>query len=186
MLRGETGGKWKRPTATGSRKPGTPLAWAASVLQQSYDHQTTTSPHNPLYVLHRRYWMPQLHTWQPLSMCCENSVRGRLENSLHQERTCAEWFFSQHILSGCQVCDWVQYTEDCKIRMMQQAEDFWLQPLLVNCVHSRIRCQLHTVNIVITFIIQWTVDHKLLTTYCKHPYHIHHHTMDWLRTKPKV
>ena len=23
----------------------------------------------PLYVLHRWYWMPQLHTWQPLSMC---------------------------------------------------------------------------------------------------------------------
>ena len=106
MLRGETGGRWKRPTAAGSRKPGTPLAWAASVLQQSYNHQTTTSLHNPLYVLHRRYWMPQLHTWQSLSMCCENSVRGRSKNSLHQERTRAEWFFSQHILSGCQVCDW--------------------------------------------------------------------------------
>ena len=27
------------------------------------------------------------HTWQPLSMCHQNSVRGWLENSLHQERT---------------------------------------------------------------------------------------------------
>ena len=30
--------------------------------------------------------MPQLHTWQPLSMCPQNSVRGRLENSFHQDR----------------------------------------------------------------------------------------------------
>ena len=37
---------------------------------------------------------PQLHTWQPLSMCHQNSVRGQQENSLHQERTYVEWFFS--------------------------------------------------------------------------------------------
>ena len=36
--------------------------------------------------------MPQLHTRQPLSMCCQNSIRGQPENSLHQERTHAEWF----------------------------------------------------------------------------------------------
>ena len=36
--------------------------------------------------------MPQLHTWQPLSMCRQNSVRGQPENSLCQERTHAEWF----------------------------------------------------------------------------------------------
>ena len=36
--------------------------------------------------------MPQSHTWQPLSMCRQNSVRGRPENSLRQERTHAEWF----------------------------------------------------------------------------------------------
>ena len=35
--------------------------------------------------------MPHLHTWQPLTMCRQNSVRGRPENSLHQERTHAEW-----------------------------------------------------------------------------------------------
>ena len=34
-----------------------------------------------LYVLHRWYWMPESHTWQPLSMCRQNSVRGRPENS---------------------------------------------------------------------------------------------------------
>ena len=31
--------------------------------------------------------MPQLRTWQLLSMCHQNSVRDRPENSLHQERT---------------------------------------------------------------------------------------------------
>ena len=36
--------------------------------------------------------MPQSHTWQPLSMCCQNSVRGWPASSLHQERTHAEWF----------------------------------------------------------------------------------------------
>ena len=45
------------------------LAWAASALPLSHDNRTTTNPHNPLYVLHRWYWMPQLHTWQPLRMC---------------------------------------------------------------------------------------------------------------------
>ena len=66
-----------------------PLAWAASALPLSYDSRTTTNPHNPLYVLHRWYWMPQT-----LSMCHQNSVRGQPENSLHLERTHSEWFYS--------------------------------------------------------------------------------------------
>ena len=39
----------------GSRRESNPehLVCAASVLPLSYDNQTTTSPHNPLYVLHR-------------------------------------------------------------------------------------------------------------------------------------
>ena len=52
-----------------------------------HDSRTTTRPHNPLYVLHRWYWMPQSHTWQPLSICHQNSPRDKLENYLHQERT---------------------------------------------------------------------------------------------------
>ena len=36
--------------------------------------------------------MPQLQTWQPRSMCCQNSVWDWPEKSLHQERTHAEWF----------------------------------------------------------------------------------------------
>ena len=35
----------------------------------SHNSRTTTSPHNPLYVLYKWYWMPQSHTWQPLCMC---------------------------------------------------------------------------------------------------------------------
>ena len=57
-------------------EPRTPLAWAASALPLSYNNQTTTNPHNPRYVLHRWYWMPQSHTRQPLSMCHQNFVRG--------------------------------------------------------------------------------------------------------------
>ena len=80
-------GKWKS-----RQSPPRHLAWAANALPLSHDSRTTTSPHNPLHVLHRWYWMPQSHIWQPLSMYCQNSVRGWLENSLRQERTHAEWF----------------------------------------------------------------------------------------------
>ena len=79
-------------------EPRTLLAWAASALPLSYGNRTTTSPHNPLYILHRWYWMPQSHTWQPLSMCRQNSVRGWPENSLHQERTHAEWLSHSKML----------------------------------------------------------------------------------------
>ena len=96
MLWGKNRGKWK-----GRQLPGvesrTPLGWAPSVLPLSHNSRTTTSPHNPLYVLHRWYWMPQSHTWQPLNMCHQNSIRGRPENSLLQERTHAEWFCENKI-----------------------------------------------------------------------------------------
>ena len=59
----ESGKDWQPPGV----EPRTPLAWAISALPLSHDSQTTTNPHNPLYVLHRT---PQLHDWQPLSMCC--------------------------------------------------------------------------------------------------------------------
>ena len=42
----------------GSHRESNPLghlACAASALPLSYDNRTTTSPHNPLYVLHRWY-----------------------------------------------------------------------------------------------------------------------------------
>ena len=102
MLWGENRGKWKNRQSPGV-EPRTPLAWAASALPLSHNSWTTTSPHNPLYVLHKWYWMPQSHTWQPLSMCRQNSIRGRPANSLHQERTHAEWFThskcSEHLAS---------------------------------------------------------------------------------------
>jgi len=90
-----------RTGRTGAYGPA--LAWAASALPLSHNSWTTTSPYNPLYVQHKWYWMPQSHTWQPLSMCRQNSIRRRLENSLHQERTHAEWFThskcSEHLAS---------------------------------------------------------------------------------------
>ena len=41
-----------------------PLPWATSALPLSHNSRRSTNPHNPPYVLHRWYWMPQLHTWQ--------------------------------------------------------------------------------------------------------------------------
>ena len=47
--------------------------WIYITLPLSNSNQTTT---NPLCVLHRWYWMPQLHTWQPLSMCVPSEFLG--------------------------------------------------------------------------------------------------------------
>ena len=52
------------------------LACATNALPLSYDNWTTTSPQNPLYVLHRWYCMPWLHTWQPLSICAVRTQLG--------------------------------------------------------------------------------------------------------------
>ena len=76
----KNGGKKKNEKAGSCRESNLGhLAHTASALPLSLDNQTTTNPYNLLCVLHRWYWMPQLHTWQQLSMCCQNSVRGRLE-----------------------------------------------------------------------------------------------------------
>ena len=74
-LWGKNRGEWNGRQSPGV-EPRTPLAWATSALPLSHDSQTTTNPHNPLYVLHRWYWIPQLHIWQSLSMCRQNSNRG--------------------------------------------------------------------------------------------------------------
>ena len=52
----------------------------AALCHWAMTAETTT---NPLYVWHRWYWMPQLHNWQPLSMCCHSMCR---QNSIS---TCA-------------------------------------------------------------------------------------------------
>ena len=79
----------------GSRRESNPghLACAASALPLRYDNRTTTSPpQSSIYTAQVGLKCPSCNTWQPLSMCRQNSVRGRPENSLHQERTHAEWF----------------------------------------------------------------------------------------------
>ena len=49
-------------------------------LPLSHDSWTTTNPHNPLYVLHRWYWMPQSHTCRThylrLITCKSNTCFG--------------------------------------------------------------------------------------------------------------
>ena len=61
--------------------------WAMSTLP--------TSPHNPLYVLLRWYWMPQSHTWQPLSTWTKeqagNSNSPQVFHSLsqHTDEACS-------------------------------------------------------------------------------------------------
>ena len=65
MLWGENRGKGKGQQSLGV-KPRTLLTWATSALP----------PTLTIVYMNCTDWMPQLHTWQPLSMCCQNSVRG--------------------------------------------------------------------------------------------------------------
>ena len=78
------------------------LAWATSALPLIHDSWTTINPHNPLYVLHRWYWMPQSYTWQPISMCHRTPL-GVDRNFSPSGNTHAEWFshskFSEHLAS---------------------------------------------------------------------------------------
>ena len=87
MFWGQNKGKWKAGSCQ-ELNPGH-LACTASALPLSYNSQTTTSPHNPLYVLHRWDWNASVA--HP-AVCCQNLVGGWPESSLHQERTYAEWF----------------------------------------------------------------------------------------------
>ena len=57
--------KWLLPKSS----PGF-LTWAAIGLPLSYNNQTSTGPHNPLYVLHRWYWMPMCSTSRELWVGC--------------------------------------------------------------------------------------------------------------------
>ena len=68
-------------------EPRTPLGWAASALPLSHDNWKP-----PTLTIFYIYCtggteVPQSHTWQPLSMCHQNSIRGWPENCLQQERT---------------------------------------------------------------------------------------------------
>ena len=67
--------------------------------------QTPSHNHGPRFLY--LPWAPpilsaalQSHIWQPLSMCRQNSVRGRPENSLHQEKTHGERIFRGRIFRG--------------------------------------------------------------------------------------
>ena len=108
-------------------KPRTPLAWATSALPLNYGNQTTTNPQNPLYVLYRWYWMSQSHTWQPLSMCRQNSVRCRLESSLYQERT---------MLSGFSHCKCSEHFTSCWKEMSFQQAICYLSFRWVNKLYA--------------------------------------------------
>ena len=81
--------KLEESEKTGSHRESNPghlwLEPPVLYMPLSHNSQTTTSPHNTLLndsVAHR----------PPLSTCHQNSVRGRIEISLHQERTYhVEW-----------------------------------------------------------------------------------------------
>ena len=80
MLWGKNRGKWKKLAVAGSQTQdtsGLSRQCSATEPQQPDNHQPSQSS----------IQMPQLHTWQPLSMCHQNFVRDRPENSLHQEKT---------------------------------------------------------------------------------------------------
>ena len=84
-------GKWKgrQPPGIEPRTPGLCSQCSVTALQQP---RTTTSHSQSSIYCTGGTEMPQSHTTQPFSTCCQNPIRGRPENSLHQERTHSEWF----------------------------------------------------------------------------------------------
>ena len=78
-----------------------------------HNSRTTTSPHNPLYVLHRWYWMPQSHTWQPLSMCCQNSIRSWPENS-----PVCNWGIQYHLYTAWCLLPDIQVSIYCTVYVL--------------------------------------------------------------------
>ena len=73
----------KRQAAAGNRTQDT---W---LVRQPDNHQP---PQSSICTAQVGLKCLSCNTWQPLSMCRQNSVRGRPEKSLHQERTHAKWF----------------------------------------------------------------------------------------------
>ena len=92
------GGKWK---AGSHQESNTGHLWLE--LPLSHNSRITTKPCNPLYVLHKWYWMPQSHTWQPLHMCCQNSVNWKILSIGENPCWASEWFShskcSEHLAS---------------------------------------------------------------------------------------
>ena len=132
VFRGYETGKWK------GRQSNTGHFWLElQVLCHvlTHDNWTTTNHHNPLRTCTAQVVLSALlHTWQPLNMCCQNSVRGWPENSIHQERTHAELFChskcSEHFVS----C-WKRRKLDCEGRWLSSccdpvAENWQLKPEL--------------------------------------------------------
>ena len=81
MLWGENRGEWKSQQSPGI-EPGTPglcSQCSATELRQPDNHQPSQSS---ICTAQVGTEMPQLHTWQPISVCRQNSIRGWPESSL--------------------------------------------------------------------------------------------------------
>ena len=81
--------KGRQPPGIEPRTSGLCSQCSATELRQPDNHQP---PQSSICTAQVGLKCLSCNTWQPLSMCRQNSVRGRPENSLHQERTHAEWF----------------------------------------------------------------------------------------------
>ena len=105
----------KRAAAAGSRTQdtsGLSRQYSATEPRQPDNHQPSQSSICTAQVVLNAS-VTHLAAMQPLSMCRQNSVRGRPENSLHQERNHAEWFFSLSITLNESTTSAV-HIEDCE------------------------------------------------------------------------
>ena len=126
MLWGENRGKWKRPVAAGSRTqdtPGLSCQCSATEPRQPDNHQPSQSSTCTALV---GYWMPQSHTWQPLSMDCEGWWL------CWDAYTANKWTSSGHTTQNTQ-CQ--QRHIDCN--PCQQFDGIWLSPRSTNMPSSQ-------------------------------------------------
>ena len=80
-------GKWKTHAGHLWLEPPVLCHWATTEWQPP-----------PLYVLHRWYWMPQSHTWQPLMQYVPSEFHERLTGKFSPsgENPCWVFFFFSH------------------------------------------------------------------------------------------
>ena len=123
--------KQKRPAVAGSPTQDT-SAWATSALPLSHDSWTATNPPKSSTCPAQVVLIASVHTWQPLSMCRQNSIRGWLENSAKNPCwvvLCAK--------------GWLEISEDCNPYVFLFILSRWLGGGFIYCLYVLLS-SLHT------------------------------------------
>ena len=109
-------------------KPRTPLAWATNALPLSHDIQTTTNPHNPLYICTTIRWQSGLnfpwqaiHLWNWIHSCQRTHQVDRAEACEQKASQCV--FIGVPCLSLLLVQEFIARTLPLQAKLLQTLFD---------------------------------------------------------------